>query len=184
MALLTIGPTKFDRGIAAVVANHANPQVEQIVETVTYAADEHLLLAASLGFWLFSQAGPRRQRRFAEYLVANVIVSTALPHLLKRLVDQKRPDRTVHGLRRGIPVSGKPNDAFPSGHAVHIGAIASAVSRYFPELKTALWTIGGGIAATRILLLAHWTTDVIAGLALGKAVERGLWSFRQLTLRR
>ena len=34
----------------------------------------------------------------------------------------------VHGPRRGIPRSGKPYDAFPSGHAMHVGAVASAVS--------------------------------------------------------
>jgi membrane-associated phospholipid phosphatase len=28
---------------------------------------------------------------------------------------------------------------------------------------------------TRILLLVHWTMDVLAGLALGASLERGLW---------
>jgi hypothetical protein len=33
-------------------------------------------------------------------------VTAILPHLLKRLIDQKRPDRCmVHGPRRGIPRS-------------------------------------------------------------------------------
>ena len=36
------------------------------------------------------------------------------------------------------------------------------------------WGIGGLIAATRIVLLAHWTTDVLAGLAMGALVERCL----------
>jgi undecaprenyl-diphosphatase len=129
-----------------------------------------------LGFWLQSRRMGAPRRRAASYLVLNVAASAVLPHILKALVDQERPDRRVHGRRHGVPVSGKAEDAFPSGHAVHIGALASAVSRYFPRWKRVALTLGGGIAMTRILLLAHWTTDVLAGLALGASLERGLWA--------
>jgi hypothetical protein len=41
------------------------------------------------------------------------VVTAILPHLLKRLIDQKRPDRCmVHGSRRGIPRSGSPTMLF------------------------------------------------------------------------
>jgi membrane-associated phospholipid phosphatase len=142
------------------------------------------LFAVSLGFWLLSRGMSPRRRRAASYLVLNVTASAVLPHILKVLVDQQRPDRRVHGRRHGIPVSGKANDAFPSGHAVHIGALASAVSRYFPRWKRVAWTLGGGVAVTRVLLLAHWTTDVLAGLAFGASLERGLWAFWQAAPKR
>jgi membrane-associated phospholipid phosphatase len=32
--------------------------------------------------------------------------------------------------------------------------------------------MGACLVLTRIVLLAHWTSDVIAGLAIGAAVER------------
>jgi undecaprenyl-diphosphatase len=105
----------------------------------------------------------------------NVAISATLPHIFKRLVNQQRPDRRVHGNRHGVPVSGKAYDAFPSGHAVHIGAVASALSRYFPRLTRLSWSVGGALAATRVILLAHWTTDVLAGLVLGVTVERISW---------
>ena len=95
--------------------------------------------------------------------------------LLKRLIDQERPDQCmVHEPRQGIPRSGKPYDAFPSGHAMHVGAVASAVSWAYPKSAPVAWGLGGLIAATRIVLLAHWTTDVLAGLAMGALVERCL----------
>ena len=98
-----------------------------------------------------------------------------LPHLLKRVIDQERPDRQmIHGRRHGIPRSGKPYDAFPSGHAMHVGAVASAVSWASPKLAPVAWGIGGLIVATRIVLLAHWVTDVVAGLVMGALVERSL----------
>jgi hypothetical protein len=34
----------------------------------------------------------------------------------------------------------------------------------------------GGLVLTRIVLLAHWTSDVVAGLAVGVAIERALRS--------
>jgi undecaprenyl-diphosphatase len=179
MALLTIGPTKLDCAIADFAEEHASSRIETPLQFLTYAADEHVLFAVSLGFWLASRAMNARRRRAASYLVVNVAASALLPHILKALVDQERPDRRVHGRRHGIPVSGKAYDAFPSGHAVHIGAVASAIARCFPRWKRVAWTVGGGIAATRILLLAHWTTDVLAGLTLGASLERSLWAFWQ-----
>jgi membrane-associated phospholipid phosphatase len=176
MALFTIRPTRLDCTIADFAEDHATPQIEAQLQGVTYAADEHVLFAVSLGLWLLSRRMGTRQRRAASYLALNVAVSALLPHALKALVDQERPDRRVHGRRQGIPVSGKAYDAFPSGHAVHVAAVASAISRYFPRWKRFAWTLGGGVAISRILLLAHWTTDVLAGLALGAALERGLWA--------
>jgi undecaprenyl-diphosphatase len=92
---------------------------------------------------------------------------------MKRLIAQERPDRCmVHGRRRGIPRSGKAYDAFPSGHAMHMGALASAAGFASARAVPFAWTIASIVAATRIILLAHWATDVLAGLALGACVER------------
>jgi undecaprenyl-diphosphatase len=50
MALVTIGPTRLDRGVAKFVEDHATPALEKPLELLTYAADEHVLFAAALGF--------------------------------------------------------------------------------------------------------------------------------------
>jgi undecaprenyl-diphosphatase len=71
-----------------------------------------------------------------------------------------------------VPFSGKPLDAFPSGHAIHVGALASAATVLPPAKRNLVWSIGTGLVLTRIVLLAHWTSDVIAGLAIGAVVER------------
>jgi membrane-associated phospholipid phosphatase len=173
MGLWHFGATALDRWVAKTVARYTSPAVERPARVLTWAADEHVLGVIAGGLWLAARAGNDRERRQTDHLALSIVVTAILPHLLKRLIDQKRPDRCmVHGARRGIPRSGKPYDAFPSGHAMHVGAVASAVSWAYPKSARVAWALGGLIAATRIVILAHWTTDVLAGLAMGALVER------------
>jgi membrane-associated phospholipid phosphatase len=179
MALLTIEPTELDQVIARAIARHARPPLEKSAEVLTLAADEHVVLAVVGGLVITSLFGSARQRRAGAYLAANAAISALLPHLLKRLVNQRRPDRDLRRVGRGIPRSGRPYDAFPSGHAVHVGAIAAALTRLDRRFGPTAWSIGGVIASTRVLLLAHWASDVLAGLALGVLIERGVWSVKR-----
>lgn len=175
MALLTIRPTATDRAVANWIADATRPGIETAAEALTFAADERVMAGILALAWLGSRFGIAPQRCRANYLVANAAVSAVLPHLLKRIVDQQRPDRRVSAPRRGIPRSGKAYDAFPSGHAVHIGALASALSRLYPGRRRLVWSLGTAIATTRVVLLAHWLSDVVAGIAMGALVERTAW---------
>ncbi len=180
-----IEPTELDRDVASQLARHISPDVEGPAKVLTLAADERVLLAGAAVLWLASRAGSRRQRAQADYIAANVAVTAVLPHLFKHVFAQLRPDRVVvHGRRRGIPRSGNAWDAFPSGHAIHIGAVASALSRFFPHKRGLIWSVGTALAATRVLLLAHWVSDVVAGLTLGVAIERTAWRLRRRRRRR
>ena len=172
MAFATIRPTLLDRALATWIADETRPDIEKIAKVATLAADEHVMFGALAAVWLGSRFLGAPQRRAANNLVASGAISAILPHLLKRVIDQQRPDRRVSVPRHGIPRSGKPYDAFPSGHAVHIGAIASALFRLYPRHRALVWLMGNGIAATRVVLLAHWLTDVLAGLAMGVLIEK------------
>jgi membrane-associated phospholipid phosphatase len=58
----------------------------------------------------------------------------------KFLVRRRRPDRTIRGRRNGIPYSGDAWDSFPSGHAIHLGAMAPSAARLVPKsLRQLLW---------------------------------------------
>ncbi len=172
MRHLHLQPTETDVAIAGLAARHATPRRERLIAVLTWLADEKILYAASAAAWLIAKNGNRRERLQADHLVLTVVLANVLPHLLKQVVDQERPDRTVMPPRHGIPKSGNPYDAFPSGHAMHIGAIASAMSRMYPKACGWIWLGGLAVASTRIALLAHWTSDVVAGLAAGVSLER------------
>jgi undecaprenyl-diphosphatase len=61
---------------------------------------------------------------------------------------------------------------------VHIGALASVASRLPAKQRNVIWSLGAGLVLTRIVLLAHWASDVAVGLAVGVLTERLL---RKLT---
>ncbi len=179
MALITVRPTAADVTIANSIAAHTNPPTEKIARLLTWGADEHILVALAAAWWFGTRGQSRRRRRAADHVLLTTLVASVIPHLMKAIFDQERPDRlTVRGHRRGVPLSGNRLDAFPSGHAVHVGALASAASQLPRHERNAVWLIGAGLVATRIVLLAHWTSDVIAGLAIGALTERWL---RRLT---
>jgi hypothetical protein len=175
MAAIRVHPTRADVAIANAISRRTSRSTERVAAILTWGADEHLICALAAGWWLYSRTGSRHQRQTADHVLITTLLASALPHVLKTAFDQERPDRrTVLGHWRGIPFSGRKYDAFPSGHAVHVGALASAASRLPVKQRNLVWSVGGGLVLTRILLLAHWASDVVAGLAVGVGLERTL----------
>jgi membrane-associated phospholipid phosphatase len=178
MALMTVRPTAVDVAVANAIASRTGPRTEEAAEALTWGADEHILGALAVGWWFYSRNKGRETRLAGDHILLTTLVASALPHLLKTVFDQERPDRlTVRGHWRGIPFSGNRLDAFPSGHAVHIGALASAASVLPARQRNVVWGIGLGLVLTRIILLAHWTSDVAVGLGVGALTERILRLF-------
>ena len=173
MALYRVRPTRADIEIANAVAEYTNPQTEHVAEVLTWGADEHVLCALAAGWWVSCQSGSRRGRVNGNHILLTTAAVTIIPHVLKTLFDQQRPDRlTIRGHLHGVPVSGARLDAFPSGHAMHVGALASAATLLPRGKRNLVWALGAGLVLTRVVLLAHWASDVAAGLALGGLTER------------
>jgi undecaprenyl-diphosphatase len=173
MALFTMRPTRLDQLTADFVADHTNSTVEQAAGTLTWAGDEHLLSVLALGWWIYCRNKGAITRRRSDHILLTTVAAAILPHIIKKLVDQERPDRrTVYGHLHGVPLSGKKYDAFPSGHALHAGALASAATTLPPPQRNSVWAAVSVLVATRVVLLAHWTSDVAAGFAMGVVLER------------
>lgn len=177
-APVSLPPSRADLAIAKACARHVTPGFERTLQTLTWAADEKVILAATVAFWAATRTARCHEatRRRADHMLAGAAVASALPHLFKLIVRRRRPDRTVvHRNRHGIPRSGNPWDSFPSGHALHLGALARDLHALSPPaLRPLLWSVLAGLAASRVLLLAHYPSDVIGGLALGAAIDRAV----------
>lgn len=176
---IRVPPTDIDQSLADAVARNTRAPIEGVSSAITWGADEHLLVAAAAIYWLASRSGPRQRRTTGNHLLALSVASGVAPHLLKHLFNQRRPDRlTAIGHLHGVPLSGNADDAFPSGHAVHMGALASAACDFPQPAKIVTWAASIGLSVTRIGILAHWTSDVVVGFVGGFAIDRLL---RRLT---
>lgn len=106
-------------------------------------------------------------------LLCYIFVGVGLPSLvstiLKRIIGRPRP---VH-LTQTEPLTYQhfaldaSYASFPSGHATTIGALAMVLAILFPAWRVAFLAMALVIGGTRIVVGAHYPSDVAAGLAFG-----------------
>lgn len=176
---ITIQPTKADVAVARTIARDTSPAPEEIARALTWGADEKVLLVLAAAGWLASRGCGEPLRRAGNHAALVAVAASLLPHGMKLLFNQTRPDRrTVLGHVHGISFSGKREDAFPSGHALHMGALASAAGGLPAGPRRTIRALAVGLSLTRVVVLAHWASDVVAGFALGAILERllRLWT--------
>jgi undecaprenyl-diphosphatase len=99
-----------------------------------------------------------------------VFLAVGLPGLVvtivKRWIGRVRPSPL--GPFAYEPFSWRPEYAsFPSGHATTAFAVLVAIGFLIPRVRPALWVYALAIAASRIIVDAHYPSDVIAGAACG-----------------
>ena len=102
-----------------------------------------------------------------------LFVAVGLPGLIftiaKRLIGRARP--FVEGTADPFhyrPLGWSVEYAgLPSGHAIDAFAIAMAVGALWPRARPVLWTYAVLIAMSRVVLTAHFPSDVIAGAVVG-----------------
>jgi membrane-associated phospholipid phosphatase len=175
----TVRPTKADVAIARAIARATAPAPEEVARALTWGADEKVLLVLAAAGWLCSRGRGKALRRTGNHALLVTVAASLLPHGMKILFNQTRPDRTtVIGHVHGISFSGRREDAFPSGHALHMGALASAVEALPAGPRRAIRALAVGLSLTRVVVLAHWASDVVAGFAIGAVLERllRLWT--------
>jgi undecaprenyl-diphosphatase len=176
---ITVRPTEADIAVARAIARDTGPALEKLARVLTWGADEKVLLILAAAGWLASRGRGEPLQRAGNHAVLVAVAASILPHGMKLLFDQIRPDRrTVLGHVHGISFSGKREDAFPSGHALHMGALASAAGPLPAGPRRAIRALAVGLSLTRVVVLAHWASDVVAGFALGAILEHilRLWT--------
>ena len=169
---IRVHPLPADTALARAIARNTGPVPEDVSSIITWGADGHVLTAQAVGWWLWSRSKPPAQRRASDHVLLTTLAAVLLPHLLKTQLDQVRPHRrTVRGHLHGIPLSGKGSMRFPQA----MPCMSEPLLPPRTNCRRPGETWSGPLvplSRRRIVLLAHWASDVIAGLAIGAALER------------
>ncbi len=105
----------------------------------------------------------------AAFVLATLAASGIAAQVVKHLVGRARPDDARHfdpyqfgglSVRNAFA-------SFPSGHTTTAFAMAVALSLLLPRLRVALFTLALAIGCSRIVVQAHYISDVAAGGLLG-----------------
>jgi membrane-associated phospholipid phosphatase len=134
-APIKLRPFAADVAISRACMRVASPAVEHPLRVVTWLADEKILLGAAGVFWAATRFSPSQPlRREADQMLCSVLIAGVVPDLCKYLVRRERPNRALarrHNTR--VPRLGNAWDSFPSGHAIHLSAIAASAQRLVPR---------------------------------------------------
>ena len=166
--VFVVGNTEVDHKVFAYLENYVTPRNNDIMLFITFLGRHEFLIPANLiliGYYLFV----KKHRWYSIKIPAIAISSLLLMFILKNIFGRTRPLIPLLEEARGL--------SFPSGHALmsvtFYGLLIYIVWREVkdPTLKwaliIALLLLIHLIAFSRIYLRVHYTTDVIAGLAMG-----------------
>ena len=155
----------IDRAILVFVHAHVSTALTAVFEVITLSGSAYVLVPVVLLTTIALLYGKHRYEAFL--LAASASTAAALVYILKTFVDRTRPALW--------PSESYSGSSFPSGHALVVAAVATAVALALTRLWPAsrewvvsvafLWTLL--VAFSRLVLGVHWPTDVLAAACIG-----------------
>ncbi|HMK78526.1 MAG TPA: phosphatase PAP2 family protein [Xanthobacteraceae bacterium] len=101
-----------------------------------------------------------------EFIFAAIAVPGLFVTVVKRLIGRVRPSEL--GAFAYMPWSWRPDYAsLPSGHATSAFAAAVAIGAVWPRARIPMWVFAAVIALSRVVITAHFVSDVVAGGVVG-----------------
>ncbi len=143
-----------------------------------------IILPAVLLFIYGWRAGCENLARWAFLLGVTVAASGAIANVLKIVCGRWRPAAFIEGTEFGFEwfEMGSIRASFPSGHATTASCAALIFALCFAKWRWAFLLLGVAVASTRLVLAAHYLSDVVAGWMLGAAcVAIALWIWSRVS---
>jgi diacylglycerol kinase family enzyme/membrane-associated phospholipid phosphatase len=168
-----------DRAISRAISERAPSPVDPVMKGLSTAAN-HSVLWFAVAALLAGRRGSSRKAAMRGVL-AIAGASTSANAVLKPLMPRRRP--AASELPAYQTIDNPPtSSSFPSGHAASAAAFATAVALESPRLGAVVAPLAAGVAYSRVHVGVHWTSDVLAGAALGTGVAlatRRWWPVRE-----
>ena len=118
------------------------------------------------------------------FVFAAIAVPGLFVALIKRVIGRARPFIDGHDSWAYALFSWRPEYAsMPSGHTTTAFAAAVAIGAIWPQMRPLMWVYAVLIAVSRVVVIAHHPSDVIAGAlvgAIGALLVRNWFASRRL----
>lgn len=159
-AIVLLGAMPADVSVRETLLGLATPAVVSVMRVVNAAGDWRVLLPGTLLLFVVFRRAREQWWLWAGLMAMAPILESAF----KQLVGRPRPEAVSLG--------------FPSGHSTAAAAFFGAVMFLAGALppRVCTWVrafalvIIALVGAARVILRAHWPSDVLAGIALGLAL--------------
>jgi len=155
--------------------NHtlAAPSIDALARGLTWAGEYAWLFAFLTPFVWMKTRGP--WRLFWALLLPVVLISDALPNLLKVWFERPRPFMALTDTRLVMPVTVLSDFGFPSGHATNSMAVAALLALTAGRLMGAVAVAAAVLVClSRVYIGVHYPLDVAAGALLGALIAWAL----------
>jgi membrane-associated phospholipid phosphatase len=185
ISLLAAGCLAFaiDRQAAHFFHDELHQRWAAIVHRTTdWAKGSRWLVIACIAYaasWLLQRPwGPipplLLMRRTSLAFLVSLVIASIILHSTKSVLGRRRPrDELELGLYGWRPFYfDLQYDSFPSGHALTIFCVATALAGALPGLALLWFAVAIYLAMTRALLNSHFVSDVLVGAGIAILVTR------------
>lgn len=159
----------FDREITLFFST--TPQFfRDIFEFITLAGDSKYSLVPSFLLFIYFRLKPNRLRESqAIFVWLSIAISGIVADILKFIVGRSRPrlflEQNIYGFDHFK--TGHIWNSFPSGHSTTAFSLGVALAFLFPRYRPWLLLVAFIIASSRIIITAHYFSDVLIGGLIG-----------------
>jgi membrane-associated phospholipid phosphatase len=167
----------LDRPVHDATQRHPHSALSRLArrfEPLGTGAGSALVLAGFYAWGMYAD-DPRAVDVAQDGLVASLIASGLIEPALKAIVGRSRPSANL-GSGHFQPFS-KHAASFPSGHSTQAFAMATVIATHYADVEWVPYAAYGAAAlvgVSRIYKNAHFTSDVLAGAAIGILVGKGV----------
>jgi len=157
----------LDQTLAYYFSVNITQNIQKIINIITKFGDSIYYIIIPLIIYILSN------NRFIEKLsilvFSSTIISGIVINIIKVIVARYRPPMLLEHNLYGFKTFdiGYLVNSFPSGHATTAFSVYVALALVFPKFKYFFIVIAILIASSRVLLTAHYFSDIIIGAMIG-----------------
>ena len=156
---------------STIYCRELNPTVKNIAEEITRLGISTWYIVASVILYLLFRYIYKDivNAMRALFVFLSLSLTGIFIDILKWITGRYRPIELFnHGCSGfGYFKTGYEWTSFPSGHAQTAFTLATALTILFPRWGIPLFVIAGAVSISRVILTAHYLSDVIAGAGVG-----------------